>query len=917
MPKRKIDHRLDNLFTQLDQSLQPTSEHNLSGDDCAWTADLNGMYRSVSAATALQCGLPASLWIGQPLDSFGLTPDSCHRMTAMLQAGIFPAQETITFLFPGSAPVSVRVYIQFDPSDGYYGRFEILQPAPATDEAIEQSASPGATPIRPKSPPDNSLRFPNQEDDALAGASVLRVPVRVPDAGHANLELVDQHPNRRWRTEERLLVEEVARQLSLGLENAKLTESLQVELSERIRAEENVKRRNQDLAALNEISQHLSRLTEETEIFAILRETLARLMDTRNFVVALLDPEQNRMTFPIYSRAGASRRHPDQPIRNDLFNYICKVRQTLQIPGRVNQALERMGILSIEPEPRCLVSVPLVSAGKSLGLFLIENFDAENAFNDSQVDLLETVASQTAIALENSRSYQLTQRAYEEIREVDRLKSQFLANMSHELRTPLNSIIGFSRVILKGIDGPINEIQEQDLSSIYNSGQHLLGLINNVLDLSKIEAGKMELQFEEVHLEDMIRAVVSTGIGLVKDKPVQIKSEIPAPLPPVLADETRIRQVMLNLLSNAAKFTEEGSVLIKAIVQPGPDERPEVLVTFKDTGQGIATQDQDKLFQPFSQVDDSPTRKTGGTGLGLSICKSFIEMHHGQIGVLESELGVGTTFYFTLPIATEEPAPLPEIVAAENHTGKIILAIDDDDQVIKLYERVLMPHGFNVIALTKPGLAVEKVKELCPMAITLDIMMPEMDGWQVLLALKKDPATRDIPVIICSILDDEEKGLDLGATEYLVKPFLPDELVVALKKIRVQGQPNNILVFSSKPDEQGLISEAVHSAGEYNLFTASNVQAALQNLVQNNINLLILDFYANDSTGFDLAEALQNNPLLAQIPVLILTSDDLSVEQTTQLAKLSQFWAQKSRIGENEFLEKLETALSTPILSSK
>ncbi len=230
------------------------------------------------------------------------------------------------------------------------------------------------------------------------------------------------------------------------------------------------------------------------------------------------------------------------------------------------------------------------------------------------------------------------------------MKSQFLANMSHELRTPLNSIIGFSRVILKGIDGEINDIQRQDLTSIYNSGQHLLGLINDVLDISKIEAGKMELQFDDVNIIELINSVMSTAVGLVKDKPIKLRHILPESLPIVSADNTRIRQVLLNFLSNAAKFTEEGSITVKAIETLSPDGEPEILVSVTDTGEGIAREDRDKLFQPFSQVDDSPTRKSGGTGLGLSICRSFMEMHQGRIGLLWSEVGQGSTFFFALPI---------------------------------------------------------------------------------------------------------------------------------------------------------------------------------------------------------------------------------------------------------------------------
>ena len=262
------------------------------------------------------------------------------------------------------------------------------------------------------------------------------------------------------------------------------------------------------------------------------------------------------------------------------------------------------------------------------------------------------LADQVAVAIDNARSYELAQAAITEMRELDRLKSKFLANMSHELRTPLNSIIGFSRVIIKGIDGPITDLQEQDLSAIYNSGQHLLRLINDILDLSKIDAGKMELAFDDVNVAELVQSVVPTVNGLIKDKPITLEQKVEPNIPIIRADAMRLRQVMINLLSNAAKFTEGGTITISAEVQTNSSGQPEVIIKVSDTGTGIALEDRNKLFQPFSQVDSSPTRKTGGTGLGLSISRRLVELHGGLIDVT-SEIGKGSTFYFTLPLPKE------------------------------------------------------------------------------------------------------------------------------------------------------------------------------------------------------------------------------------------------------------------------
>ncbi|HEX7973640.1 MAG TPA: ATP-binding protein, partial [Anaerolineales bacterium] len=450
------------------------------------------------------------------------------------------------------------------------------------------------------------------------------------------------------------------------------------------------------------------------------------------------------------------------------------------------------------PDTRAELGIPMKIGERVIGALDVQAARV-NAFTPDDISVLQTLADQIAVAVDNARSYELSQKAVAEMREVDRLKSQFLANMSHELRTPLNSIIGFSRVILKGIDGPISEPQEQDLSAIYSSGQHLLGLINDVLDLSKIEAGKMELAFEEnVNLTDLINSVMSTAVGLVKDKPIQLKRELPAELPCVRADPMKLRQVLLNLIANAAKFTDEGWISVAASVQAGPDGGQEVVIRVTDTGPGISPEDQEKLFQPFSQVDASLTRKTGGSGLGLSISRRLVEMHGGRISI-SSQLGQGSSFFFILPLAARKLAPAPRLAARRSD---LVLAIDSDPRLVYLYERYIKNHGYQMLALNDLTKAVELASEVQPFAITLDVAMQApawqdggardggaMDGWQALKDLKANPATRHIPVIICSLLDGSEQALRFGAAAYLKKPILEEDLAQAIENLADGGRP--------------------------------------------------------------------------------------------------------------------------------
>jgi signal transduction histidine kinase len=272
-----------------------------------------------------------------------------------------------------------------------------------------------------------------------------------------------------------------------------------------------------------------------------------------------------------------------------------------------------------------------------------------NAFHTEDVEVLQTLADQLAVAIDNASLFNEVQTANVQLRQMDSLKTQFLANMSHELRTPLNSIIGFSRLMLKGIDGPVTTEQVEDLSSIHTSGQHLLRLINDILDMSKIEAGKMALAFSKVNLEEIGSTVISSVEPLLEGKPVEIVLNIEAGLPEIDADAIKVRQVMINLLSNAVKFTERGAITLS--MRQHDDEN--VLVTVQDSGKGIAKDDYDALFRPFEQLDASPTREIGGTGLGLPISRNLVVLHGGDLWV-ESELGVGSTFYMTLPIFQTE-----------------------------------------------------------------------------------------------------------------------------------------------------------------------------------------------------------------------------------------------------------------------
>ena len=674
------------------------------------------------------------------------------------------------------------------------------------------------------------------------------------------------------------------------------------DITERRKSEEAIRRQNEYLAASAEISRLV---TSTLELNTIFTRTVNLVSERFGFYfAAIYTIEETGFNVVLREATGAAGE------KMKAQKYMLAV-GSKSIIGRVAESGEfnLVDDVAVEPlyQPNPLLldtqseaAVPLRVGSRIVGVIDIQSRQT-HAFTADDLSVLQSLADQVAVAIDNARSYEISQQAIRELREVDQLKSQFLANMSHELRTPLNSIIGFSRVILKGIDGPVTDMQQQDLTAIYNSGQHLLGLINDVLDLARIEAGKMELNFEEVHLAEMVNSVMSTAKGLVKEKPIKLLQRIPADMPSLRGDTMRVRQVLLNLISNASKFTEEGSITVEAFVQKGPTGKMEAQINVTDTGPGISAEDQKKLFQAFSQVDGSATRKSGGSGLGLSICANLIQLQGGRIGV-HSQVDKGSTFYFTIPLFHQPVEEIPE-------GKKVVLAIDDDPQVISLYERYLNPQGYHVVALTDPSRAKERILQLRPYAITLDVMMPHKDGWTVLTELKSDPDTRDYPVVMCSIMEQADKGFSLGAADYLIKPILQDDLVQALDRLNGNGTIHDVLVIDDDPDDLRLIEKILNEHGQYKPILAQGGRKGWELINTAAPDAIILDIFMPELDGFTILEKLRENPALRDIPVLVISGGGLTNEQQQQLRDFGQRLITKASLGEGELIENIGNAL--------
>jgi len=474
------------------------------------------------------------------------------------------------------------------------------------------------------------------------------------------------------------------------------------------------------------------------------------------------------------------------------------------------------------------------------------------------------------------------QAANQELARANKLKSEFLANVSHELRTPLSAIIGFSQILLDGIDGSLNEEQQQDVAQVNKSGHSLLGLINQILDLSKIEAGKMEISTERVDLCELVGEIVDEIRPLAQEKGLRVESRLPGELPAVEADPLRLRQILINLLSNAVKFTDRGHVEILA----QPSGRM-MRVSIHDTGVGISPEAQKVIFEEFVQGDGSSTRRHGGTGLGLSIVRTLVEMHGGAITVV-SEPGLGSTFTFTLPAWASVPAlpasrPHAAAAMARGLGGRAILVVDDDTSVRRLIARQLEQEGWRVIQAGNAADAVQLARESQPVLVTLDIMMPDASGWWVLEHLKEDPRTAGIPVLVVSIMEDRHKVFALGASDYLSKPYDRRQLIERVKRLLPDLRGRRVLVVDDEPGARAMLSKILAEEGAQ-VSQAEAGAEALAAIGQSRVDLVLLDLMMPGMSGFEVVARLRATPATAALPVVIVTAKEITAEDMLTLS---------------------------------
>ncbi len=462
--------------------------------------------------------------------------------------------------------------------------------------------------------------------------------------------------------------------------------------------------------------------------------------------------------------------------------------------------------------------------------------------------------------------------ARDEAMEATKAKSQFLANMSHELRTPLNAIIGYSEMLHEEANDLGQKDFLPDLEKIQEAGKHLLGLINDILDLSKIEAGKMSLLVEDFDISDLIDQVASVVQPLMAKNGNRLEIDKDADLGVMRSDQTKLRQNLFNLLSNAAKFTKDGTISLS--VRGGRrDSRDWLTFEVGDTGIGMSKEQLGKLFQAFSQAEASTSRDYGGTGLGLAITRHFCHMLGGTIEV-DSKAGEGSTFSMTLPLMVEEAEREPA------HSGKgtasgTVLIIDDEQAIHQMLGEEFAKEGYQVLHASGGREGLRVAKDFCPDVIALDIIMPDLDGWSVLKELKADTDLRHVPVVMMTILGDREMGYALGAADYITKPFDRDAIIDAVKRVHRGNGASDILVVDDDPKSRDLLRRSLVRSG-YSVAEAENGLDAIAALQHISPAVILLDLMMPGMDGFEVLERLRHVPAWQDIPVIIVTAKDLT-----------------------------------------
>ena len=769
--------------------------------------------------------------------------------------------------------------------------------------------------------------------------SELALPLRVGELIIGVLDIQSDRPEQ-FTAEDQRLLETLAAQIAVAINNAQLYEQ-----TSHLYATSDS--RAQELSTLNRITQAVASTNDLRAMLQHVTDELVPLFAVRSSGIALLNSEGSALTV-----VADTSSHPDDqsavglviPLDVDLTSasMIATGRSVVVELLSANITAAPVHDVLRSKQIHAIMIAPLVARGQVIGSVGLDMDDPQRVFAPAEQRLLETIAGQVAGAIENARLFADVIQARDAAETANRAKSAFLANMSHELRTPLNAIIGYSEMLQEEAADLAGDAFILDLQRIHGAGRHLLTLINDILDLSKIEAGRMELYIEPFAIGALVDEVISTVQPLAHKRHNQLVTEIEPGLSRMVADITKVRQALLNLLSNACKFTEHGTIrlfvrrdtgrVLQRASSFGRDARdgapPADYLAFEvhDTGIGLTDEQIERLFQPFTQADSSTTRRYGGTGLGLTITKRYCEMMGGTV-LVQSAAGTGSTFTIVLPseakIDDAERGTQSDMVRLPERRGELaapaapaaprihtVLVIDDDPAACDLVRRALQNEPVRVIDASSGEAGIEQARLRAPSVIILDVLLPGMSGWTVLSALKADSQLRDIPVVMLSILDERQRGYALGASDYLAKPVEREQLLAVTQRFIAAGARPTVLVVDDDISIRAMLRRMLERDG-WMVTEASNGVVALAEIAAHPPALILLDLLLPEMDGFALVAELRKRPEGRAIPVVVLTSRDLSRDDRNRLSGSVSSIVAKGAYTRDELLAEMRDLVST------
>ncbi len=736
---------------------------------------------------------------------------------------------------------------------------------------------------------DNTLRASPQLHQ-LGIRAVLATPIMVRKNLLGALIFHECRQPRHWLPDEIDLIETIAGQVGVAIENARLYHETRRQLSE--------------LAILHSAAIATADSTSLDEALHKVAQAVYDALGDVSVAVMLIKPDTDDLH--IYAGLGYAA--------SDLAAIQMKVGQG--VTGWVAQTGQPAMLPDVSTDPRYVcqdpsirseLCVPLRTGSRVVGVLNVESRQLD-AFTERDLQLLTTLSHNLTIIVENIRLLEEVRAANSRLKELDRLKSQFLANMSHELRTPLNAIIGFSELISDGLAGPTTPEQADYLNNINASGRHLLALINDILDLSKIQAGRMTLDRQRLTVTGLVAEVQAIIAPLTARKQQPFDVQIMPNLPPIEVDPLRLKQVLINLLGNASKFTPEGGQVTLRITRIESDL---LLFSVSDTGRGIPPAAQDMIFEEFRQAQDAADREEG-TGLGLAIARRLIELHGGRIWVESSgQPGLGATFYFTLPTQPDQPTP----PAADQAAPATALIIEDDLDFSGLLALHLRQAGYQTRQCYSGQAARTALQEQMPQLITLDMQLPDVSGWTLLQEIKDDPALRHTGILIISGQELAQVAATPGSIEVLTKPILRHQLATAIERLknRPPDRPLRILLVDDDPMLLELLA-AILPPPAYEVVTAINGAYASDQIMRQSPDLVILDLLMPDMNGFELLAALRRNPLTRALPVIVLSAKVLSPAEQAELTQTAQCVMTKTSLRRDRLLAEIHRLRQTRLV---